>query len=68
MGSAVSLLEQVTGVLLARAQAAGVALIESGARDVFGLATALSWAVDKFRDSESAARRRVEVTTAGLFK
>lgn len=68
MGSAVSLLEQETGVLLARAQAAGVAIIESRAKDVFELATALSWAVDKFRDSQSAARRRVEVATAGLFK
>ncbi|TBH46184.1 TetR/AcrR family transcriptional regulator (plasmid) [Rhizobium leguminosarum] len=67
LGPTVSLLEDMTGALLARAQAAGVAVASVGARDVFELATALSWAIDRFRDKEDAARTRVEIATAGLF-
>jgi len=67
MNPAVSLLTQLTGDLLVRAQAAGVALLSVEASEVFELATAVSWAVDRFGDNEKSARRRVEVATAGLF-
>jgi AcrR family transcriptional regulator len=64
---AVWLLMQLTADLLASAQAAGVADRAVEAREVFELATAVSWAIDRFGDNESAARRRAEVATAGLF-
>ena len=67
MNPAVSLLVRQTGELLDRAKAAGAALPTIGANEVFELVTALSWAVDRFGDDEAAARRRVEVATAGLF-
>ena len=67
MNPAVSMLVQQTGELLDRAKAAGAALPTIGANEVFELVTALSWAVDRFGDDEAAARRRVEVATAGLF-
>jgi AcrR family transcriptional regulator len=67
MNPAVSLLVRQTGELLDRAKAAGAALPTVGANEVFELVTALSWAVDRFGDDEAAARRRVEVATAGLF-
>jgi hypothetical protein len=37
------------------------------ADEVFELVTALSWGVDRFGDDEAAARRRVEIATAGIF-
>ncbi len=67
MNPAVSLLTQLTGDLLAGAQAAGVAMRSVEASEVFQLATAVSWAVDRFGDSEESARRRVEVATSGLY-
>lgn len=67
MNPAVTLLMQLTADLLARAQAAGVAPRTVNAREVFELAAAVSWAIDRFGDNESSARRRVEVATAGLF-
>ena len=68
MNPAVSLLVQQTAQLLDRAKAAGAALPTIGANEVFELVTALSWAVDRFGDDEAAARRRVEIATAGLFR
>lgn len=67
MTSAVSLVKDETAALLARAQDAGVAITSVSANDVFELAVALSWAVDRFGDDEQAARKRVEIATAGLF-
>jgi AcrR family transcriptional regulator len=67
MNPAVSMLVRQTGDLLDRAKAAGAALPTIDANEVFELVTALSWAVDRFGDDEAAARRRVEVATAGLF-
>ena len=64
---AVALLMRLTGDVLAGAQAAGAALRSVDAREVFELATAVAWAVDRFGDDQSSARRRVEVATAGLF-
>jgi len=63
----VQLLTRLIGDLLAEAQATGVAIRLVEASKVFGLATAVSWAVDRFGDNEQAARRRVEVATSGLF-
>lgn len=67
MNPAVSMLVRQTGELLDRAKAAGAALPTICANEVFELVTALSWAVDRFRDDEAAARKRVEIATAGLF-
>lgn len=67
MNPAVSMLVGQTGELLDRAKAAGDAVSTIEANEVFELVTALSWAVDRFGDDEVAARRRVEVATAGLF-
>jgi AcrR family transcriptional regulator len=38
------------------------------ALDLFELVTTLSWGVDRFGDDEPAARRRVTIATAGIFK
>ncbi|UAK23788.1 TetR/AcrR family transcriptional regulator [Sphingomonas nostoxanthinifaciens] len=67
MNQAVSMLVRQTGELLDQAKAAGAAVSAIEADEVFELVTALSWAVDRFGDDEIAARRRVEVGTAGLF-
>ncbi len=67
MNPAVLLLMELTGDVLAAAQAAGVAHRSVAAREVFELVTAVSWAVDRFGDTEGLARRRVEVATSGLF-
>ena len=64
---AVSCLVDQTKNLLGRAQEAGHAVEAVNASEVFELATALSWAIDRFGDDEPAARRRVEIATAGLF-
>jgi hypothetical protein len=37
------------------------------ADEVYELVLALSWAVDRFRDDEPAARRRVTMATAGIL-
>ena len=67
MNPGVLLLTRLTGDLLPEAQAAGVAIRSVEASEVFELAAAVSWAVDRFGDKEQAARRRVEVATSGLF-
>ncbi|WP_092495731.1 TetR/AcrR family transcriptional regulator [Faunimonas pinastri] len=67
MNAAISCLVGQTDNLLKRAQKAGAAVEAVTANEAFELATALSWAVDRFGDDEPAARRRVEVATAGLF-
>jgi AcrR family transcriptional regulator len=67
MNPAVSKLVRQTGELLDSAKAADDAVSTIEANEVFELVTALSWAVDRFGDDEAAARRRVEVATAGLF-
>ncbi len=56
-----------TGALLDAAKASGDAVEGVTADEAFELATALSWGVDRFGDDEQAARRRVEVATAGIF-
>ena len=56
-----------TGVLLGAAQTAGQAVESTTCREVYELVLALSWAVDRFGDDETAARRRVATATAGIF-
>jgi AcrR family transcriptional regulator len=56
-----------TGVLLHDAKSSGDAVEAITASEVFELITALSWAVDRFHDDEQAARRRVQLATAGIF-
>ena len=56
-----------TGVLLAEAKASGDVRDVVTADEVFELVTSLSWGVDRFGDDETAARRRVEIATAGIF-
>lgn len=67
MNRAISSLVDQTKDLLGRAQEAGNAIDAVNASEIFELAVALSWAVDRFGDDEPAARRRVEIATAGLF-
>lgn len=57
-----------TGKLLAQARSAGLAIDTVTAADLFELVTALSWGVDRFGDDELAARRRVRLATAGIFR
>lgn len=68
MSPGISRLVNQTGDLLSRAKEAGDAVYAIQAIEVFELVTALSWAVDRFGDGEAAARRRVEVATAGIFR
>ncbi len=68
MNPAISSLVNQTKILLDRALEANAAIEAVNASEVFELATALSWAIDRFGDDEPAARRRVEIATAGLFK
>ncbi|WP_413725651.1 TetR/AcrR family transcriptional regulator [Sodalis sp. RH16] len=68
MNPAISSLVDQTNNLLGRAREAGAAIDAVNGSEVFELVTALSWAVDRFGDDEPAARRRVEIATAGLFK
>ena len=56
-----------TGVLLDEAKRSGDARQELTADEVYELVTTLSWGVDRFGDDEQAARRRVQLATAGLF-
>lgn len=53
--------------LLDAAKSAGSAVQAVTAEDVFELVTTLSWGVDRYRDDETAARRRVAIATARLF-
>jgi hypothetical protein len=54
-------------VFLDEAKASGDVVGSVTADEVFELTLALSWAVDRFRDDEAAARRRVTLATAGMF-
>jgi AcrR family transcriptional regulator len=67
MNSACNPLLLRTSALLDAAKASGDAVDAVGAGEVFELVTALSWGVDRFGDDEPAARRRVDVATAGIF-
>jgi AcrR family transcriptional regulator len=52
---------------LERYQRSGATTAPVTAEELFQLVTAVSWAVDRFGDGPSHARRRVEFATAGLF-
>ncbi len=67
VNSASSPLLEQTGVLLEAAKSSGDVVASVTAAEVFELITALSWGVDRFGDDEQAARRRVELGTAGIF-
>jgi AcrR family transcriptional regulator len=56
-----------TARLLHAAQRAGQATDVLTGEEVFELVLALSWAIDRYGDSEAAARRRVNVGTTGIF-
>lgn len=65
--AATSALLAETGDLLDAAQAAGDAVEDIGAEEIYELITTISWGVDRYADDEIAARRRVQLATAGLF-
>jgi AcrR family transcriptional regulator len=67
LDTACSPLRARTAVLLDAAKAAGDVADPVTAEEVFELVTVLSWGVDRFGDDEAAARRRVEIATAGVF-
>ena len=67
MNSACNPLLLRTGVLLDEAKSSGDAVDTITAIEIFELITALSWGVDRFHDDRQAARRRVEIATAGIF-
>jgi AcrR family transcriptional regulator len=67
MNSACNPLVIQTAALLDQAKSSGDAVGAVTAAEVFELVTALSWGVDRFRDGMPAARRRVELATAGIF-
>ena len=54
--------------LLREAQEAGQAIDGVNGEEVFELVLALSWAIDRYGDSEAEARRRVTMGTAGVFQ
>ena len=56
-----------TGRLLLSAQEAGKAAAGVTAVEVFELVLALSWAIDRYGDTEQGARHRVTMGTAGVF-
>jgi AcrR family transcriptional regulator len=56
-----------TGALLDAAKTSGDAAASTTTDEVYELVLALSWAVDRFRDDESTAHRRVTMATAGIF-
>jgi AcrR family transcriptional regulator len=56
-----------TGVLLDQAKAAGDVPAAVTADEVYELVLALSWGVDRYRDDQAGARRRVTMATAGIF-
>lgn len=55
------------GDLVDDAKASGDVAGTVTADDVFELILMLSWAIDKFRDDEAAARHRVATAAAGVF-
>ncbi|WP_022929338.1 TetR/AcrR family transcriptional regulator [Patulibacter americanus] len=67
VASACDPLRARTGGLLDAAKAAGAVPDPVTVDETFELVTVLSWGVDRFGDDADAARRRVEVATAGLF-
>ena len=68
MSSATNPLLLRTRMLLDAAQAADAADPDITATEVFELATTLSWGLDRFDDDVDAARRRVRIGTAGVFR
>jgi AcrR family transcriptional regulator len=56
-----------TGAFLDAARASGDVTGAVTADEVYELVLALSWGVDRYRDDQSAARRRVTMATAGIF-
>ncbi|GAA0461476.1 TetR family transcriptional regulator [Paractinoplanes deccanensis] len=56
-----------TATLLDNAKATGDVPAAVTADEVYELVLALSWAIDRFGDTEQAARRRVTMATAGIF-
>jgi AcrR family transcriptional regulator len=56
-----------TGVFLEAAKASGDVAADVTADEVYELVLALSWGVDRYRDDEALARRRVAMGTAGIF-
>ena len=57
-----------TEELLQAARAAGDVRDDVTGDELLELATALSWGVDRYRDDEATARRRVAIATAGVFR
>ncbi|MDB5613172.1 MAG: Transcriptional regulator, TetR family [Devosia sp.] len=53
--------------LLQAAQASNQAAADVTAEAVFELVLALSWAIDRYRDTEAVARHRVLMGTVGVF-
>ena len=53
--------------LLQAAQAGDQAAVAISADEVFELVLALSWAIDRYGDTEAVARRRVMIGTVGVF-
>jgi AcrR family transcriptional regulator len=56
-----------TDRLLEAAKAAGKVDANITAVEVFELVLALSWAIDRYGDTQDSARHRVELGTAGVF-
>lgn len=67
INSACHPLRLATAALLDAAKSDGAASPGVTTNDVFELVTTLSWGVDRFGDDAAAARRRVEIGTAGVF-
>jgi AcrR family transcriptional regulator len=67
VASACDPLRARTDGLLDAAKAAGAVPDAVTVDETFELVTVLSWGVDRYGDDAAAARRRVEVATAGLF-
>jgi AcrR family transcriptional regulator len=56
-----------TDRLLSAAKSMGQAAADIGADEVFELVLAISWAIDRYGDTQDAARRRVKLGTTGVF-
>ncbi|GAN55174.1 TetR family transcriptional regulator [Tanticharoenia sakaeratensis NBRC 103193] len=68
MAMACAALVDRTGVFLGQTTLSGDTVDTVTATNVFELVVALSWAVDRFGDDEPAARRRVSMGIAGVFR
>lgn len=53
--------------LLVAAQENGEAAVDVTAEEIFELVLALSWTIDRYKDTEVRARRRVLMGTVGVF-